>query len=166
MGYKNTPWSKTQYYRRKRRARELECSIYDLIDNRGKHNNHVSSSDHYRWNKKKIESQHGYIKIRVGVEHPLADPNGYVYEHLIVWCSMGNKPPSKNEILHHRNGHKNDNRIDNLQLLSRAEHNRLHMPQRDLKTGRFVGKKAAGRLLDGREWNEYPKANNAPDNPR
>ena len=26
----------------------------------------------------------------------------------------------------------------------------------DLKTGRFVGKKAAGRLLDGREWNEFP----------
>lgn len=27
---------------------------------------------------------------------------------------------------------------------------------RDAETGRFVGKKAAGRLLDGREWNEFP----------
>lgn len=29
--------------------------------------------------------------------------------------------------------------------------------KRDLTTGRFVGKKCSGRLLDGEEWNEYPR---------
>lgn len=29
---------------------------------------------------------------------------------------------------------------------------------RDPKTGRYIGKQAAGRLLDGREWNEFPEA--------
>jgi hypothetical protein len=33
-------------------------------------------------------------------------------------------------------------------------------PSRDPKTGRFVGKKAAGRLLDGREWNQIPNRTN------
>lgn len=36
-------------------------------------------------------------------------------------------------------------------------HLRQRNPMRDPITGRFVGKKAAGRLLDGREWDEYPE---------
>lgn len=33
---------------------------------------------------------------------------------------------------------------------------------RDPLTGRFIAKKAAGRLLDGREWNEFPKVGATP----
>lgn len=32
-----------------------------------------------------------------------------------------------------------------------------HSGPRDVATGRFVGKKAAGRLLDGRTWDEVPR---------
>lgn len=68
----------------------------------------------------------GYVKLRVGKGHPLADPNGYAYEHLVVWASAGNPRPQRGEVLHHRNEDKTDNRIENLHLMTRAEHSQMH----------------------------------------
>lgn len=123
---------------------------------RGKHGNHVRGAIHHRWNAARILSKHGYVKIRVGTGHKLADPNGYAYEHLIVWVAAGNCAPGPDEALHHRNGNKQDNRIENLALVSRAAHARLHSAERTRdEHGRFLPK-SGGRLLDGREWNEMP----------
>lgn len=61
--------------------------------------------------------------------------------------------------MHHRNEDKTDNRVENLHLMSRAEHNRLHNNEkgRNPKTGQIIGKSAAGRLLDGVEHNAVPE---------
>lgn len=83
----------------------------------------------------------------------MADPNGWAYEHVVVWVSAGNLRPSKGEVLHHINEDKTDNRIGNLRLMTRAEHNRLHNQSR----GRCP---TTGRLLDGRTWDEVPGADN------
>ena len=48
---------------------------------------------HGRWSREKMLSSHGYVKVRVGKDHPLADPNGYAYEHLLVWVAAGNPRP-------------------------------------------------------------------------
>jgi hypothetical protein len=77
----------------------------------------------------------------VGKGHPLADPNGYAYEHLVVWVSAGNPRPPKGFTLHHRNEVKDDNRIENLELKSRSSHSAGHAAVRT--------RDAAGRLLDG-----------------
>lgn len=95
---------------------------------KGKHDNHIKGKEHYRWNDKPMVSSHGYIKVRVGREHPLADPNGYAYEHLLVWVQAGNPRPGKNMVLHHKNHDKKDNRIENLQIASRTEHAAEHQP--------------------------------------
>lgn len=155
MGYKGTPWSRTQYYRRKHRAAELGCSIYDLPGGRGKHGNHVSGEKHHRWNSDKITTSSGYVKIRVGTDHPLADPNGYAYEHTIVWVSAG-RTLEPEDILHHINGCQQDNRLSNLERMSKENHNALHSKEhpRD-RLGRFT-KKAAGNLLDGETWEQVP----------
>lgn len=93
---------------------------------KGVYNNHASGTRCGRWNDGKIISSQGYVRIRVGKDHPLADPNGYAYEHLIVWVSSGRRRPEKDEIIHHENGDKTDNRIQNLSLMSRAKHNSIH----------------------------------------
>lgn len=92
---------------------------------RGKHRNHARGSRHPRWNLRLL-STGGYVKVRVGQSHPLADPNGYAYEHLLVWVSAGNPLPAPGELLHHDNGDKQDNRIENLKLQTRSEHNAHH----------------------------------------
>ena len=54
---------------------------------KGKHSSHIKGPSHHRWNSGKIVSREGYIKVRAGKDHPFADPNGYAYEHLLVWLS-------------------------------------------------------------------------------
>ena len=110
---------------------------------RGKHGNHVKGDRHYRWNKKRITSTDGYVKIRAGHAHPLADPNGYVYEHLMVWISAGREAPPAGYLLHHSNDDKTDNRIENLKMMSRADHNALHNAERGRdELGRFKRRQA------------------------
>ena len=118
---------------------------FPKADKRGKHGNHSRGEKHPRWNNDKIVSQHGYIKIRVGTNHPLSDPNGYAYEHLLVWISAGNNPPASDELLHHRNGNKKDNRYINLKLVKRTEHNSLHLSERGRDSlGRFLPRQNLG----------------------
>jgi hypothetical protein len=134
----------------------LGVAVDQLPDGRGR-GRKASGSDHYRWNDGRIITDDGYVKVRVGIEHPLADPNGYAYEHLVVWCSAGNTRPSDDETLHHRSEDKGDNRIRNLELLTRGDHNALHIAERGRRpNGQF--KKAAGRLLDGVQHDGYPEA--------
>lgn len=109
---------------------------------RGKHGNHARGSNHGRWQSQRLISSHGYIKIRVGIEHPLADPNGYAYEHLLVWASAGRRLPETDELLHHIDDDRQNNRLGNLELLKRCDHNALHLQsrERDPKTGRLLPK--------------------------
>lgn len=125
-------------------------------DGRGKHKKHAKGVNAGRWNTGKIISSHGYIKSRVGRNHPLADPNGYAYEHLLVWRSAGRILPKANELIHHKNENKTDNRLENLELKTRANHNIYHNQAMERNNiGQFVSNKA-GRVLDGKIWNKYP----------
>ena len=124
----------------------------------GKHDNHAKASKAGRWSENKIIASTGYVKLRVGRSHPLADSNGYAYEHLIIWVAAGKTKPSKQLLLHHKNEVRTDNRIENLELVSRGIHNKIHNKNKKRNAkGHFVNKKKAGRLLDGREWNQLPE---------
>lgn len=114
------------------------------VDLRGKHGNHRKGPHHHQWSDDRMVSAEGYIKIRVGDSHPLADPNGYAYEHLVIWCSAGNPRPEAGQLLHHKNEVRGDNRLENLELLTRQEHNRLHLKSRprDPVTGRLTPRAA------------------------
>lgn len=99
-------------------------------DLRGLHGKQPRAKRHYRWNRERLVSSHGYTKVRVGRAHPLADPNGYAYEHLLVWVSAGRERPRRGEVLRFRNDDKSDSRIENLLLVARGEHSRMNNAQR------------------------------------
>jgi len=47
-------------------------------------------------------------------------------KHRVIYENFLGRKLAKNEILHHKNGDKTDNRIENLELMTRNKHNNLH----------------------------------------
>jgi len=89
---------------------------------------HLSGPAHPRWNdESRMIGSNGYVKLRVGREHPLADPNGYAYEHLVVWVSAGNPRPAPGWLIHHKDEIKTNNRLSNFELKRRSRHSVEHM---------------------------------------
>lgn len=74
----------------------------------------------------KTKTQSGYILIKLK-EHPYADGKGYVREHRLVMEKHIGRYLTENEEVHHINGIKDDNRIENLKLCTKETHRYLHM---------------------------------------
>lgn len=69
--------------------------------------------------KRRFDKFYGYWWVRL--------PDGkWKREHHYVWESHGNAPVPRGYVLHHRDGDKTNNDYQNLQLLTRAEHAKLH----------------------------------------
>lgn len=61
----------------------------------------------------------GY-KLITMPEHPNALSNGMVPEHRLIMSQALGRPLRRDETVHHRNGIRTDNRIENLELWSRS----------------------------------------------
>jgi len=115
----------------------------------GRHGNHAKGSRNARWNTKKLITSHGYILVRVDPSHPRAfgPPRlksfKYAYEHDIIMERHIGRNLVKGEVVHHKNGKCDDNRIENLLLETFSDHAKKHVsvPGCRDKLGRFNSKK-------------------------
>ena len=85
----------------------------------------MKGANHPNWKGgRKIHSD-GYIYLK-RPDHPNADKQGYVGEHVFVMSEEINRPLRKGEIPHHKNEIRDDNRIENLRLMANTEHLTMH----------------------------------------
>lgn len=70
-------------------------------------------------------ASNGYIEVYLP-GHPLADIKGRVLEHRLVIYNQIKRPLVFNDVVHHINGVRSDNRPENLILLTRSGHNSHH----------------------------------------
>jgi hypothetical protein len=82
--------------------------------------------------KKWHKSKNGYI-LRIDHKSPHSGSNGQVYQHREVMAEMLGRPLRKGENVHHKNGNRQDNRPENLELWT-------------------IGQPAGQRIQDVAQW--------------
>ncbi len=80
---------------------------------------------HFSWNGGKYINEDGYVLLWAP-NHPAAHGGKYVLEHRLVMERHLGRLLRRDESIHHRNGIKSDNRIENLEVMSPSKHSRLH----------------------------------------
>ena len=71
----------------------------------------------------------GYIRV-YNPMHPRATADGYVMEHILVMEEAIKRHLTEEEVVHHKNKIRDDNRLENLQLMTFREHAGFHMKER------------------------------------
>lgn len=87
-----------------------------------------SRENHPQWRGGQHKDGNGYVVIHMR-EHPFADSNGYVKRSRLVIEELLGEYKPKDMDVHHINGIKDDDRSENLMLLTHREHILFHKRQ-------------------------------------
>lgn len=89
-----------------------------LFDNRSARRGEKSPT----WKGGKTRSRKGYVVLR--------NDGDVIFEHRAVMEDHIGRKLTEDEVVHHINGDKTDNRLENLQLMTRGEHSTMHNKRR------------------------------------
>lgn len=100
----------------------------------------IRGEDNASWKSDVKITNYGYRKIRVP-DHPFKDCDGFVFEHRLIAEKYllneensvvidGVRYLSPNYVVHHKDGNKLNNDVENLQVMTLGEHTRYHCLER------------------------------------
>lgn len=80
----------------------------------------LRGAEHGRWKGGREVDRDGYVRVTLPSSHPFASEmrnvRGQVFEHRLVMAEYLGRPLERRETVHHINGVRDDNRLENLQL--------------------------------------------------
>lgn len=121
------------------------------------------------WKSDVKESRYGYVQIRV-LDHPFRDGDDFVFEHRLVaekyllndensLIINGKRYLSPKYVVHHIDFDRKNNSVDNLMVMTKKDHQRLHcslnQAKRNERSGRF--EKDNDNILHARKTTETAK---------
>ena len=127
-------WANGHFNRKQRSRVPCACGcgiVIDAINEHGEarrfvHGHNGRGALHYDYKGGKHINDAGYVMV-LRPDHPRAMSNGYVREHILVMEAWLGRTLKSNEVIHHINKNRSDNRIQNLQVFgSVAEHMAHH----------------------------------------
>lgn len=81
---------------------------------------HVGEAESTRPGGSRVLMKNGYVKVQLP-EHPFSNSDGYILEHRLVMETTLGRYLLPRENVHHRNGIRDDNRPENLELWVKAQ---------------------------------------------
>lgn len=97
-----------------------QCAVSREINRRGLNTGVRSGEKHGSWKGGVVENLQGYVLQNVSIDSKYAEmryDTGYVLKHRLVMAEYLGRCLTSKETVHHINGDKKDNRIENLQLM-------------------------------------------------
>lgn len=97
--------------------------------------------NHWNWKGGIKKDVSGYILLYIP-GHPMADIKGYVKRSRFIMSETLGRPLVSNELVHHINGIKDDDRPENLKLTHKGKHTTIH------KTGEALSSETKRKISD------------------
>lgn len=95
----------------------------------GKKNKGKRARDDYEFGGHEKKRKDGYVRV-YAPDHPHASKDGYVMKHVLVMERELGRLLKENEVVHHKNRIRDDNRVENLEVMDFRDHISMHNRQR------------------------------------